>query len=204
MWWADVRDLGVRVAALTAGGGSIGSTAMVEPGATIDESAGPVVIGARTKICGGAVLKGPLVIGDDCLVGNNAMVRGPTWIGDGVRIGYATEIKQALIGDRATIGPMCFVADSRVDAGAYLGAMVRTSNHRLDGRAVAVREGDSVVETGCDKLGCWIGEGASLGIQVIILPGRVVAPGSLFEPRLTVDRNYPAGHYRLKQTLEAA
>ena len=30
----------------------------------------------------------------------------------------------------------------------------------------------------------------------------VIAPGSLFEPRVTIDRNYPAGHYRHKQTLE--
>jgi NDP-sugar pyrophosphorylase family protein len=201
MWWVDVRDLGSRLAGLTAG---IDPSATIEPGATLDESAGPIAIGAGTKVCGGAVLRGPLAIGADCLIGNNAMVRGPTSIGDRVRIGYAAEVKQALIADRVSIGPMCFVADSRVDAGAYLGALVRTSNHRLDGRPVSVRDGDVATETGCDKLGCWIGADASLGIQVIVLPGRVIAAGSLFEPRVTVDRNYPAGRYRLKQTLEAA
>jgi bifunctional UDP-N-acetylglucosamine pyrophosphorylase/glucosamine-1-phosphate N-acetyltransferase len=199
MWWADVRDLGVRLADMTAG---IDPTATIEPGATLDESTGPIAIGAGTRVCGGAVLKGPLAIGADCLIGNNAMVRGPAAIGDKVRIGYATEIKQALIADRVSIGPMCFVADSRVDAGAYLGALVRTSNHRLDGAPISVRDGDGVTDTGCEKLGCWIGADASLGIQVIVLPGRVIAPGSLFEPRVTIDRNYPAGHYRHKQTLE--
>lgn len=201
MWWADVRDLGLALAGLTA---SVDPAATIEPGAMLDESAGPIVIGARTKICGGAVLKGPLAIGADCLIGNNAMVRGPTLIGDNVRIGYAAEVKQALIGDGVSIGPMCFVADSRVDSGAYLGALVRTSNHRLDAKSISVRDGDVVTDTALEKLGCWIGAGASLGIQVIVLPGRVIAPDSLFEPRVTVDRNYPAGRYRLKQTLEAA
>jgi NDP-sugar pyrophosphorylase family protein len=201
MWWADVRDLGARLADLTA---AIDPAAVIEPGAMLDESAGPIVIGARTRICAGAILKGPLAIGADCLIGNNAMVRGPTMIGDGVRIGYAAEIKQALIADRVSIGPMCFVADSRVDAGAYLGALVRTSNHRLDAQPISVRDCDGAIDTALEKLGCWIGADASLGIQVIVLPGRVIAPGSLFEPRVTVDRNYPAGRYRLKQTLEAA
>lgn len=134
MWWADIRDLGMALAGMT---GGIDPTAIVEPGATLDDSAGLIAIGAGTKICSGAVLKGPLAIGADCLIGNNAMVRGPTKIGDNVRVGYAAEVKQALIADGVSIGPMCFVADSRVDAGAYLGALVRTSNHRLDeiGRA---------------------------------------------------------------------
>ncbi|MFB5204542.1 hypothetical protein ABGA94_00675, partial [Stenotrophomonas sp. 3diitr2024] len=47
-------------------------------------------------------------------------------------------LKNALIGDGACIAPQCFIADSRVDARAYLGALVRTSNHRLDGATVAV------------------------------------------------------------------
>jgi len=201
MWWRDVRDLGARLAGVTS---AIDVTATVEPGVILDESAGPIAIGANARICAGAVLKGPLAIGRDCMIGNNAMVRGPTWIGDNVRIGYAAEIKQALIADHVSIGPMCFVADSRVDAGAYLGALVRTSNHRLDSRPISVRDETGVTDTALEKLGCWIGSGSSLGIQVIVLPGRVIAPDSLFEPRVTVDRNYPAGRYRLKQTLEAA
>ena len=49
------------------------------------------------------------------------------------------------------------------------------------------------------KLFAWA---KSLGIQVIVLPGRAIAPDSLFEPRITVSRNYPSGHYRLPQEVE--
>lgn len=203
MWWNDIAILGDNLASDQGWATGIAPTARVEPGAVLDDTGGPIAVGAGTTICAGATLKGPIVIGPDCLIGNQSMVRGPALIEDGVRIGFATEIKNALLRKGATIGPMCFVADSIVDEEAYLGAQVRTSNQRLDRALVAVIHRGERVETGMAKLGCWIGARASLGIQVIVLPGRVVAPESLFEPRFTVDRNYPAGRYRVVQTVEA-
>ena len=204
MWWADVQELGERLPGLIPGGVSHSHAgAVIEPGVMLDDSSGPIVIGAGTRICSGALLRGPLVIGNDSLIGNQAMIRGPALIGDHVRIGFATEIKQALIGDHVSIGPQCFVGDSRIDDRAYLGAQVRTSNHRLDQQPISVRDGTHEIATGCTKLGCWVGARAVLGIQVIVLPGRVIAADSQFEPRITVARNYPTGHYRAAQTVEA-
>ena len=80
----------------------------------IDESAGEVVIGANTRICHGAVIQGPVVIGANCLIGNYAFIRPGTIISNGVKIGFATEIKNAVIEAEATIGPQCFIADSVV------------------------------------------------------------------------------------------
>ena len=197
MWWHDIADLDRRLDAVAPARGD----AVVEDGAILDETGGAIALGPGTRICAGAHIKGPVRLGRDCLVGSAAFLRGPVWGGDGVRIGYATEIKQALIGDEVAIGPMCFVADSRVDTEAYLGAMVRTSNQRLDRGPVSVLHEGEAVDTGLAKLGAWIGTGAMLGIQCVILPGRVVAPRSLFEPQLTIRRNHPAGHYRATQTI---
>lgn len=202
MWWRDVTELGGRVRELAGGATRVDPTAVLDQGCVLDDSAGPIVVGPRTRICAGAIIRGPAVIGADCLVGNQSLLRGPIVTGDKVLIGFSTEIKNARLGDRVSIGPMCFVADSVVEDEAYLGAMVRTSNQRLDRGPVSVREGERTVETGCDKLGCLIGAGSSLGIQVIVLPGRVIAPGTTFEPRITVNRNYPAGHYRARQDIE--
>lgn len=200
MWWREVAGLGDRLAGLDES--VIAVDSVIEPGCTLDDSHGPIAIGARTRVCAGAVLRGPLQIGADCLVGNGAMIRGPAIIGDHVSIGLACEIKQSLIGNGVSIGPMSYIGDSKIDDEAYLGAMVRTSNHRLDGKTVNVLEQGKSRDTGLEKLGCWIGNGASLGIQVITLPGRVIAAGSLFEPRVTIDRNYPPGRYRLRQVIE--
>jgi bifunctional UDP-N-acetylglucosamine pyrophosphorylase/glucosamine-1-phosphate N-acetyltransferase len=205
MWWRELqaqRDLWPAISGpdecLI-----VDPTAIISDGVLLDTSLGPIVIGARTKICRGAHLQGPISIGSDCLVGDLAIVRGPVRIGDGTRIGFATEIKNAIIAERVTIGPQCFVADSKVESEAYLGAQVRTSNHRLDKATVKVVVDGEAIDTGMDKLGCLIGAGSALGIQVIILPGRVVAPGSIFAPRITIEKNLPPGRYRPAQRLEA-
>lgn len=169
--------------------------------AVIDETDGPVRIGQRTRICHGAVLKGPLILGQDCLIGNNSFIRGASILGNSVKIGFGTEIKNALIESGTVVGPQCFIADSVVSRDVYLGAQVRTSNHRLDGKTVCVMHNDILIDTGREKLGCFIGERASLGVQVIILPGRIIAPETRLAPRITVERNLPAGHYRLHQEI---
>ncbi|HEY0503984.1 MAG TPA: acetyltransferase [Lysobacter sp.] len=197
MWWTELAE---QARGLDGLHGAIDPQASIAPDATLK---GRVSVGAGSRICAGAYIEGPVVIGRDCLIGNNAMIRGATRIGDRTRVGFAAEIKNAIVGDDVAIGPQCFVADSKVEEGAYLGAQVRTSNHRLDRRTVTVVVGDACVDTGLEKLGCLIGAHASLGVQVIVLPGRVIAPGTLFAPRITVERNLPSGRYRLAQTLEA-
>lgn len=202
MWWREVQaqrhlwptDIDQSL--------SVDPTATVAEGAVLDTSRGPIVIGKRSTICRGAHLQGPITIGRDCMIGDLAVVRGPVQIGNDTRIGFAAEIKNAIIEERVTIGPQCFVADSKVEKEAYLGAQVRTSNHRLDKGTVKVMVDGEAVDTGLDKLGCLIGARAALGIQVIVLPGRVIAPDSVFAPRVTIEKNLPPGRYRPTQQLE--
>lgn len=197
MWWNELRIQHERLKNLES---------YVHPRAHVATSAvlvGAVHVEEGARVCHGAYIEGPVVIGHDALVGNNAMIRGSTVIGSGTRIGFATEVKNAIIGSNVSIGPQCFVADSKIDDEAYLGAQVRTSNHRLDRQTVKVLVDGGQVDTGLDKLGCLIGARASLGIQTIILPGRIVAADSLFAPRITIENNLPTGRYRIKRALES-
>ena len=201
MWWREVAALqSLKLLPMT---GREWSQVEIHPTAIIDEALGPVRIGPGTKVCAGAYVAGPASIGANCLVGNHTMLRGPFLIGDRVRIGFATEIKQALVDDDVAIGPQCFVADSKVERGAYLGAQVRTSNQRLDRQPVKVMVQGQPADSGLEKLGCRIGQRAALGIQCIILPGREIAAEALFEPRITISRNFPTGHYRVQTPVES-
>ena len=197
MWWRELNGQPSAPGVL-----AVDPTAILAEDCVLDTSGGAITIGPRSRVCRGAHIEGPVAIGADCLIGNLAMIRGTTVIGNGTRIGFATEIKNARIADGVTIGPQCFVADSVIEREAYLGAQVRTSNHRLDKRNVEVVVDGRRVDTGLEKLGCLIGARSALGIQVIILPGREIAPGSLFGPRMTVEKNLPAGRYRLAQSIE--
>ncbi|MDM8927002.1 hypothetical protein QU862_29635, partial [Escherichia coli] len=78
---------------------------------------------------------------------------------------------------------------------------VRTSNHRLDQQPVSVRTPEGIIATECDKLGCYIGQRSRLGVQVIILPGRIISPNTQLGPRVIVERNLPTGTYSLRQEL---
>ena len=205
MWWRELQAQEREFRGLLPEGhaADLDPSAHVADTATLDTTRGPIIVGARTRICDGAYIQGPVTIGADCLIGNLAMIRGSTSIGAGTRIGFAAEVKNAIIEDQVTIGPQCFIADSKVEPHAYLGAQVRTSNHRLDKGNVKVLVDGEWIDTGLEKLGCLIGARSSLGIQVIVLPGRVIEPGTSFAPRITVEKNLPAGRYRLAQQLEA-
>jgi NDP-sugar pyrophosphorylase family protein len=204
VWWRELQaqERGFREPPRLDSAADIHPSAHVADTATLDTALGPIVVGERTRICGGAYVQGPVTIAADCLIGNLAMIRGSTSIGAGTRIGFAAEVKNAIIEEQVTIGPQCFVADSKIERHAYLGAQVRTSNHRLDKENVKVLVDGEWIDTGLEKLGCLIGERSSLGIQVIVLPGRVIQPDTSFAPRITVEKNLPAGRYRLAQQLE--
>lgn len=174
----------------------------IESSAYLEQSKGPILIGAGTRICHGAYIEGPAVIGSDCMIGNYAFIRSNTIIGNNVRIGFSTEVKSSLIESDVTIGPQCFVGDSVIGQSVYLGAQVRTSNHRLDGKKIDVYINDDVIDTGCEKLGCYIGPHSRLGIQVIILPGRYISHETLVGPGIIIDKNLPTGKYILKQVVK--
>lgn len=167
----------------------------------IDETEGKVIIGTGTKICSGAIIKGPIIIGKNCMIGNGALIRGATVIGDNVRVGFASEIKASIIENNVTIGPQCFIGDSKLECNVYLGAQVRTSNHRLDKENIKVFIAHHKYETGKEKLGCLIGKNSSLGIQVVILPGRIIEKNTTVGPKILIEKNLPSGKYILKQQI---
>lgn len=162
---------------------------------------GRVKIGQGTYLSPDVHLNGNIQIGDNCLIGNNVILRGTVKIGNNVQIGYGVEVKDSVIKDNSTIGPLCYLGNSLVEEHVYLGALVRTSNHRLDRLTVSSWNGESLEDTGREKLGAWIQSHASLGIGIIILPGRIVPAHSIFEPNLVIKKNYPSGVYRSNQEI---
>lgn len=162
---------------------------------------GSLSAGKDTYISKDAKLKGNIVIGDNCMIGTNVVIRGNVRIGNNVRVGYGVEIKDSVIKDGTTIGPLCYIGNSLLEKNVYLGALVRTSNHRLDRVNINSWNGEFYEDTGTDKLGTWIKENSSLGIGVVILPGRIVPENSIFSPHIVITKNYPSGTFKLSQEI---
>lgn len=166
--------------------------AFISPDAIVEEGVeirGRVHIEAGTRICRGAILQGDLYVGTNCLIGFNSIVRGPCSIGDNCKIGAGVEIKNAIVEDDTLIGPLCYVGDSIIGRASSLGALTRTSNFRLDRGRVSVFTNNGWIDTGANKLGCFIGDDVQLGAGVITFPGTIIGNHCFVGPQMLVDRN---------------
>ncbi len=151
----------------------------VHPLATVD---GVLELGEGSVIKAGCVIEGHVRIGMRCTIGPNAYVRGETSIGDDCLIGNAVEVKSSLIGNRVFVAHLSYIGDSVLEDDINVGGGCIMSNFRHDAGEIRMPWGGQLQATGRNKLGCYVGTGSRIGSKSVILPGRVIAPGSWTPP----------------------
>lgn len=151
-----------------------------------------VWVGARTTVADTARFFGPAVFGEDCEIRPNAFVRNNVLAGDGVVLGNASEVKQAILFDKAQLPHYNYVGDSILGRGAHLGAGAIVSNFKATGENVKVRWGEEVYETGLRKLGAILGDGVEVGCNAVLNPGTLVGMRSIVYPLTSVRGSIPA------------
>jgi bifunctional UDP-N-acetylglucosamine pyrophosphorylase/glucosamine-1-phosphate N-acetyltransferase len=158
----------------------IASSARVSEKATIE---GKVVLGENVRVLENAVLRGPVYIGANSVVGNNALVRDHSHIGANSVIGYSTEVKHSYIGDNCWFHSN-YIGDSIIDDNCSFGAGTVLANFRLDEGNILMQVGDSLVDTGYDKLGAVVGRGSRIGVNASLMPGVRVGPDCFVGPQV--------------------
>jgi bifunctional UDP-N-acetylglucosamine pyrophosphorylase/glucosamine-1-phosphate N-acetyltransferase len=158
----------------------IASSARVSEKATIE---GKVVLSENVRVLENAVLRGPVYIGANSVVGNNALVRDHSHIGANSVIGYSTEVKHSYIGDNCWFHSN-YIGDSIVDDNCSFGAGTVLANFRLDEGNILIQVGDSLVDTGYDKLGAVVGRGSRIGVNASLMPGVRVGPDCFVGPQV--------------------
>jgi NDP-sugar pyrophosphorylase family protein len=133
-----------------------------------------IAIGRGTRILPGAVIEGPVRIGRDCEIRPGSYIRGGCWIGDGCVVGASSELKRAILLDRAKAPHLNDVGDSILGEDVNLGAGTVLSNFRHDGREISIRLPDGRLPTGRRKLGAILGDGVLTGCNSVLHPGAVV------------------------------
>ena len=126
----------------------------------------------------GARLIGPLLVGPRSRVTSGALVRGGCWMGEGCVVGHGSELKSSFLFDGSSLAHLNFVGDSVIGAGVNFeaGAIVCNSrNERLGGPVHAVWDG-RLVEAGA-KFGALVGDGCRIGANATIAPGALLTPG---------------------------
>jgi UDP-N-acetylglucosamine diphosphorylase/glucosamine-1-phosphate N-acetyltransferase len=151
----------------------------IEPNATIR---GNVSIGRGTLVKNGVYIEGPAVIGEKCVIGPNCYIRPSTSIGNGCRIGNAVEIKNCIIMDNTKIGHLSYFGDSVLGYDVNIGGGNMAANLRHDRGSVKTYVRGGLVDTGREKFGTVIGDGARTGVNTSIYPGRKIWPGKHTAP----------------------
>ncbi len=150
---------------------------------------GVLQLGKGSVILPGVVIEGHVIIGENCRIGPNCYIRGATSIGDNCLIGQSVEIKSSSIGDRTCISHLAYAGDSVVGSDVNFGAGTVCSNYRHDGATHRVMIGGELIDSKRDKLGAMIGNGARLGCNTTIYPGRIIAAGAVTSPGEVVRKN---------------
>jgi len=174
----------------------IASSARISGKATIE---GNVILSDNVRVLENAVIRGPVYIGANSIIGNNALVRDYSHIGSSSVIGYSTEVKHSYIGDNCWFHSN-YIGDSIVDDNCSLGAGTVLANFRLDEGNIQIKVGNSLVDTGHDKLGAIMGRGCRVGVNASLMPGVRVGPDSFVGPQICLREDLRANKTALLES----
>jgi len=166
----------------------ITSSTRISEKATVE---GKVVLGENVRVLENAVVRGPVYVGANSIIGNNALVREYSHIGANCVVGYSTEVKHSYIGDNCWFHSN-YVGDSIIDDNCSLGAGTVLANFRLDEGTIQIKVGDSLVDTGYDKLGAIVGRGCRIGVNASLMPGVRVGSDSVVGPQVCLHNDLGA------------
>lgn len=153
--------------------GSVHPTAVLE---------GPVFVAEGASVGPFAYLRGPVYVCAGAEVGHAAYLRGPVVLAPGAHVMHASEVKRSLFLGGAKAPHFNYVGDSVMGHDVNLGAGAKVANLKAAGTSVKV--GDT--QTGLRKLGALLGDGVSVGCNVVFAPGTIVGPRTLVYPGAVV------------------
>ncbi len=111
-------------------------------------------------------------IGPNVVIGHNALVRDSI-IESGSVVGFSTEIARSYVGPDNYFHSN-YVGDSVIEGGSNFGAGAVLANFRFDHKPIG--------ETGRDKFGAVVGQGAQVGVNASVMPGVTIEAGGIVWP----------------------
>lgn len=144
---------------------SMGPGSVIEAGAVVHESC-RLILGARTVVRAGALLRDEIVAGDDCLIGAHCDLARSVLLGPGTALGHAIVFNDSIAGARALLS-------------AYIGV---GNTHLTPGKEISIRTRAGRVGTGRKYLGALLGDGVRVGANASISPGTIVMPELTIPP----------------------
>jgi NDP-sugar pyrophosphorylase family protein len=147
-------------------------------------------IAKDATVADSASLHGPLIIDHGAQVRHCAYIRGDVIVGKGCVVGNSTELKNALLFDKAQAPHYNYVGDSILGYASHMGAGSIASNLKTDQTTVVIRAKNKdevqVWDTGRRKVGAILGDYAEVGCGSVLNPGTVIGKHSNVYPMVCV------------------
>jgi bifunctional UDP-N-acetylglucosamine pyrophosphorylase/glucosamine-1-phosphate N-acetyltransferase len=139
-------------------------------------------IGRNVKVRPGAFIEEPVAIGDGTIVGPNCFIRKYSVIGKNCRIGNAVEIKNSTIMNNTYVSHLSYVGDSIVGNNCNIGAGCIFANLKLEHKTIPVNIKEQRIDSKRKKLGAIIADNVNFGVNVTIMPGKMIWPNINIPP----------------------
>ena len=137
---------------------------------------GNYFIDEGTKIHSNVCIQGPVLIGKNVEIQSGALIRPGTIIGDNCVVGHGSEVKNAVLQNKAKVASLVFVGDTILGKSARIGSGVILANRRFDQKNITVKINGKKIDVGTDFFGSIIGDNSRLGANAVALPGTFVGP----------------------------
>lgn len=153
---------------------AVSPDAVVDAGAILDATAGPVVVDAGARVQAPCRIVGPAYLGCGSVVLGGVVARSA--IGPGCKV--HGEVRATVMLGFANKAHEGYLGHSVVGRWANLGAMTTNSDLKNTYGPVRVKAGDRTIDTGMTKAGCLMGDHVRTGIGTLINTGTVIGAGT--------------------------
>ena len=153
---------------------------------------GNYIIGEGTKIGANVTIQGPVIIGKNVEIAAGALIRPGTILGDNSSVGHGSEVKHAIIQNKAKVASLAFVGNSILGKSARIGSGTILANRRFDQKNIEVKINGKKYNTETDFFGAVVGDCTRLGANCVTVPGTLVGPYTWILPTVQVRGFVPA------------
>lgn len=153
---------------------------------------GNYFIDEGTKIGANVTIQGPVIIGKNVEIAAGAFIRPYTIIGDGASVGHGSEVKHAIIQNKAKVASLAFVGDSILGKSTRIGSGIILANRRFDQKNITVKINGEKYDMQADFFGAVIGDSTRLGANSVTVPGTLIGPYTWILPAVQVRGFVPA------------
>lgn len=148
-------------------------------------------------------IKAPVYMDAGVEIRSGAYIRGDALISTGAIVGHSTEVKNSIFLPHAHAPHFNYVGDSILGCHTNLGAGTKLSNWKIAAdKTIHIKVDGQDIDTGLNKFGAILGDGAEMGCNSVANPGTVIGRGTLVYACAAIRGYFPPHHIvKLMQEL---